>query len=84
MQEWYKIVLVYIKLAFPGVMSEEFNMHADQSLLDVKLSSMVDRYQCFRQMCKKKSCMAKNYNNIMNKGPGQGYKQTNRKEQSWK
>ena len=52
--------MVYIKLAFLGVVNEQFNMYADHSLLDVKLSSMVDRYQCFREMCKKNICMAKN------------------------
>jgi len=62
-------------------MSEQFNMYADH-ILDVKLSSMVDRYQCFREMCKMNSCMAKNCNNIRNKGTGQGYEQTKRKEQS--
>jgi len=82
MLQRYNIVLVYIKLAFLGVMNQQFNMYADHSLLDMKLSSMVDRYQCFREMCKKNGCMAKNCNNIRNKGPGQGYEQTNRKEQS--
>jgi len=73
---------VYIKLAFFGVVNEQFNMYAENSLLGVKLSSRVDRYQCFREMCKTNSCMTKNCNNIGNKGPGQSYEQTKKKEQS--
>ena len=47
------------QIGISGVVNKLFNMYTDHSLLDVKLSSMVDRYQCFREMCKKNSCMEK-------------------------
>jgi hypothetical protein len=59
-------------------------MYKDHNLLDVRLSSMVDGNQHFREMCRRNSCMAKNRNYMRSKGPGQGYKQANKNEHSLK